>query len=267
MPGLGEAGAEPAERLPAGRLGDAREGARDRLLLLVGTERVEPDAVGLVVAEDLPAELDGGADDLRVMVADVAVQGRAGADAVPAQDLHQPPDADPVAVVALRPGAHRGRISDRAAGLAGDAAAQREEFDVGDDPDRDPRPARPFELWPLVDRHIGKGSIVARLHDRILRSFDCDEHAKDRRPMAELRRVLGASALRDAAVSAADFRRRAALAVSRPRRPGSGGMAPDAAGAGGACRLSAPDPRGRGGPLRPGRGRRRRSAASGSAAG
>jgi len=34
------------------------------------------------MAEDLPAELDRGANDLRVVVADVAVQGRAGADAV-----------------------------------------------------------------------------------------------------------------------------------------------------------------------------------------
>src|SRR6267378_3445839 len=168
MPGLGEAGAEPAGGFLAGHLGDAGKGVGDRLALFVGAEGVEPNAVGPVVAEDLPTELDCGADDLRVVVADVAVQCRAGADAVLAQHIHQPPNADPVAVVALRPGPYRGCVAGRRAGLAGDAAGERKELDIGDDPDRDQSAVGPFELWPLVDRDIGKRTVIARLHGTTL---------------------------------------------------------------------------------------------------
>src|SRR6516162_3590198 len=164
VPGLGEPGAEPAGRFLAGHLGDAGERVGDRLPFFLGAQGVEPHAVGTVVAEDLPAELDRSADDLRVMVADVAVQRRASADAVLAQHIHQPPDADPVAIIALRPGAHRGWVAQLRARLTGDGAAQWKEFNIGDDPDREPGAAGPFELGTLVDRNIGKRAVIARLH-------------------------------------------------------------------------------------------------------
>jgi len=78
------------------------------------------------VAEDLPAELDRRLDDLRMMIADVAVESRAGADAALAHDVHDAPDADPVAVIALRPSAHRGHRRLRRVGAAGNAEGQRE---------------------------------------------------------------------------------------------------------------------------------------------
>src|SRR5262249_53785529 len=160
--GLGKAGAEPAKRLLPGHLGNAREGVGNRLALLVRTQRVEPHAVGPVVAEDLPAELDRGPDDLRMVVADVAVQGRAGADAVLAEHIHPPPDADPVAVITLRPRPHRGRIPGGRARERGNAAGERKELDVGDDPECQARATRPLELWAVPDRGVRKRAIVTR---------------------------------------------------------------------------------------------------------
>src|SRR5204862_7539212 len=101
-------------------------------------------------------------------VTDIAVQGRAGADAVFAQHIHQPPNADPVAVIALRPGAHRGCVAGWRPGLPGDAAGERKELDIGNHPDREASAAGPFELWPLVNRDIGKRTVVARLHSTAL---------------------------------------------------------------------------------------------------
>src|SRR5262252_208366 len=222
VPSLGETGAEPTDRLLAGHLGDARESVRNRLSLLAGSELVEPYAVGAVVAKDLPAELHRRPHNLWVMVADVAVEGRAGADAVLAEHIHQPPDADAIAVVALRPGAHRGRVADGRAGIRGDAAAEWEEFDIGDNPECDPGAAGPFELWPILDRNIRKRAVVARFHGTasIHRlSFADDQHAKDRDGMAALRGTVGSRAVRDAALPPEHLCRRAALALSRPRWP------------------------------------------------
>src|SRR6516162_3905042 len=143
----------------------------DRLAFFLRAQSVEPYAVGPVVAEDLPAELDRRPDDLRVVVADVAVQCRAGADAVLAQHIHQPPDADPIAIVALRPGAYRRRIARRGAGLTGDAAGERKELDIGDDPEREPGAAGPFELGTVFDRDVGERAVVARLHGTFLREL------------------------------------------------------------------------------------------------
>src|SRR5262249_21758040 len=159
-----ETRAEPTDRLFAGHLGDAGERVGDRLAFFLWAQCVEPHAVSPVVAEDLPAELDRGAHDLRVLVADVAVQCRAGPNAVLAQHIHRPPDAAPVAVVGWRPGAHRGRIAGWRPGLAGDTAGERKELDIGDDPDRQPGATRPFELGAVLDRNIGERAVIARLH-------------------------------------------------------------------------------------------------------
>ena len=138
------------------------------LALLVAAQLVEPYAVCLIMPEDLPAELDCRPDDLRVVVANIAVEGRAAPDAVFAQHIHQPPNADPVAIVALGPGTHRWRIAWRRPGVAGDAAGERKEFDIGDDPDRDEGAAGPLEFWPAVDRGIRKRAVIARLHGTFL---------------------------------------------------------------------------------------------------
>ena len=164
VPCFGEARAEPAPRLLAGQCRDLGQRAGNRLPLLLRLHLIEPQGIGLVVAEDLPAQFDRGFDDLRVVIADVAVQGRAGADPVFLQHIHDPPDADAVAVIALRPGAHRGNRRLARIGASRDAAGQREEFDVGDDPDREAGAVGPIELWPVVDRGIGERAVIARFH-------------------------------------------------------------------------------------------------------
>src|SRR2546421_7162969 len=69
-----------------------------------------PSQVSLVMADPFPAEFAALLDDFRVMVAHLAVQRGAGADAVATQYLHQPPDADAVAVITHRPVAHVGDL-------------------------------------------------------------------------------------------------------------------------------------------------------------
>ena len=164
VPGLGEPAAEPARRLFAGHLGDARQGAVDCFALLYRAQRIEPHAVGLVVAEDFPAKLDRGANNLGMMVTNVAIQRRAGADAMLAEQIHESPDANAVAVIALRPSADRWRVAGRRSGIRWDPAGQRKELDIGNDPDGEPGIVWPGQLWPVLDRNIGKRSIILWLH-------------------------------------------------------------------------------------------------------
>ena len=106
VPGLGQAGAEPADRALARRSLDAVDRCPDSVALLLRIHFGQPQRVGLVMADQLPAEPQGLLDDLRVMIADLAVERGAGADAVSRQDFHDPPDADSIAIVAHRPVAH-----------------------------------------------------------------------------------------------------------------------------------------------------------------
>jgi hypothetical protein len=72
-----------------------------RLALLRGIHFGQPQRIGPIMADQLPAKPAGFLDDLRVMVADLAVQAP-----MPCQNLHQAPDADAVAIVAHCPVAH-----------------------------------------------------------------------------------------------------------------------------------------------------------------
>ena len=78
--------ARPAPSQPTGRLPDALSMrsivARIGVALLRRVHLGQPQRVGLVVADQLPAEPEGFLDDLRVMIADLAVERGAGADAV-----------------------------------------------------------------------------------------------------------------------------------------------------------------------------------------
>ena len=91
-----------------------------------------------------PGEPPGLLDDLRMVIAELAVQRGAGADAVTAQHLHDPPDADPVAVIAHRPVAHvrdpRVLARHPLVLIARHHVIEPEELDVRIDPKRDPAP-------------------------------------------------------------------------------------------------------------------------------
>ena len=60
---------------------------------------------------ELPAEFDRVLDDLRVVIADIAVDRRGGAYAMLGQHIHDAENTDAVAVIALTPGAHRRRVA------------------------------------------------------------------------------------------------------------------------------------------------------------
>src|SRR5262249_42798084 len=102
-------------------------------------------------------------DDARVLGAQLAVERDGAARAMARHHLHQPEDADAIAVVARRPDGNVWRLA-AAAGRRGDLLVEREELDVGDDPDRDPRAVRPLAFGPVDHGGIGKRTVAARLH-------------------------------------------------------------------------------------------------------
>src|SRR5258707_379047 len=77
--------------------------------LLAGRRLVEAARVALAVPHPLPAELVALIDDLRMVHAEIAVERDGGAVAMTLEHLHQAEHADPVAVIARRPGRNVGR--------------------------------------------------------------------------------------------------------------------------------------------------------------
>src|SRR6516164_10713870 len=118
--------------------------------------------------DQLPAEPAGFLNNLRVMVANLAIERGAGAYAMAGQNFHDPPDANAVAIVAHRPVAH---VRDVGAVtryplvlISRHHVVQSKEFDVGIDPQRDPRVVRPSQLRAASDRDIGERTITTRYH-------------------------------------------------------------------------------------------------------
>src|SRR5437870_5457832 len=99
------------------------------------------------MADQFPAEPTCLLDDLWMVIAHFAVERGAGTDAVAGQNLDDPPDADPVAVIPHRPVAH---VRDPGV-LAGDPLVEvsrhdivePEELDIRIDPQRNPGAAGP----------------------------------------------------------------------------------------------------------------------------
>src|SRR5262249_48330607 len=120
------------------------------------------------MADQLPTEPAGLLDDLRVMVANLAVERGAGADTVAGQNLHDPPDADPVAVIPHGPVAHvrdPGVLArDPLVEVAGHHIVESEELDIRIDPQRHPGVARPGQLGAAGDRHIHERTVTPRSH-------------------------------------------------------------------------------------------------------
>ncbi len=85
--------------------------------------------------------------DARIEAADLGVERHRAADAVLGQHLHDPPHADPIAVVAARMVADVRRLI---------ADLDMEVLDIGDHPHRNPRAVRPDYARPVDDGLIGK---------------------------------------------------------------------------------------------------------------
>src|SRR5262245_56946989 len=111
-----------------------------------------------------PMSLLAFLDDFRMMDADVAVERDGGAHAVAIEDLHQSEYSDAVAIVAHRPDRNIGNF-------AGPQTArprlEREEFNIGNDPEGNVRAARPFETRSPDDRRIREGTVGTGFHDVI----------------------------------------------------------------------------------------------------
>ena len=114
------------------------------------------------MAHELPPKIGPGFDDLGVNVADLTVEGGGGSDPVFRQYLHDAPNPDSVAVVALRPAPDIGVLGVGFGPfvlVAGNALIEGEELDVGDDPEGQTGTARPAQLGALGDRRVRKGPI------------------------------------------------------------------------------------------------------------
>src|SRR5262245_28555770 len=160
-PGFLQPRAEPADRALAAGLRNGVECGADDLRLLLGRHLVEATRIALVVAHPFPAPLLAFLDDLRMVQADVAVECDGAADLVAVEHLHQPEHADAVAVIAHRPDRD---VRDLARREAARARLEREELDVGNDPQRDPRAVGPFEPRTANDRRVRKRPVRTRLH-------------------------------------------------------------------------------------------------------
>src|ERR1700755_2629149 len=101
-----------------------------------------------------PFSSRAGLDDLRVFDSDIRIEQHAGPDAMPVEDLRQPPDANPGAIappaVVQRIGYQgRGRVIE-----AGRGAAEKKMLDVEPDVERDPGAGRLVDRLLLDDRAV-----------------------------------------------------------------------------------------------------------------
>ena len=121
----------------------------------------------MAVAHELPPKIGPGFDNLGVNVADLTVERGGGPDPVFCQYLHDAPNPDTVAVVALRPAPDIGVLGVGFGPfvlVAGNALIEGEELDVGYDPEGQTGTARPAQLGALGDRRVRKGSVDVFFH-------------------------------------------------------------------------------------------------------
>src|SRR6185295_16140322 len=98
--------------------------------------------------------------DLRVVVADAAVQQDGGGQLQLVEDLEQPPVADPVAVVA--PGEVTRGLLAAADRIHPQPSAEREMLDIERDVEGEPLASRPAVVFPLDDRRIGVSAMAGK---------------------------------------------------------------------------------------------------------
>jgi hypothetical protein len=154
---------------PAARAGDRVDRRADDLGLFFGRHFVEATGVALIVSHPFPAALLALLDDFRMVDADIAVECDGRANPVAIENLHEPENADPVAVVAHRPDRNVGNL---AGAEAARARLEREEFNIGHHPQCHACTARPVETWPSDDRRVWKGTVGTGFHETRTRAVD-----------------------------------------------------------------------------------------------
>src|SRR5262249_36924974 len=116
--------------------------------------------IGAAVPEHVVATGFDLFDDLRVVIADAAVQQDRGGQLEFVEDFKQPPIADPVAVIA--PGEVARGLLAAANGIHPQPGAEREMLDVKRDIEGEPLAARPSVVLPLDDRRVGVAGMAGK---------------------------------------------------------------------------------------------------------
>ena len=130
--------------------------------LVVLPQRLQVLGIGAAVPDHVVAALFDLLDDVRVVVADRAVEKNGGRKLQLVEDLEQAPVADPVAVVAPGPVA-RGLRAAAVVRVHAEAGAEREMLDVEGDVEREPLAPGPGVVPPLGDRQELVASVTWQL--------------------------------------------------------------------------------------------------------
>ena len=129
--------------------------------------------IGAAMTENVIAARFDLFDELRVMVANTAVQENRRRQFQIVQDFEQAPISDPVAVIA--PGEVACGLLAAAIGrIHPDPGAEREMFDVQRHIERQPLPVRPGVVWPVDDRRIGIARMTWKLQHHLFSALRAD---------------------------------------------------------------------------------------------
>ena len=140
----------------------------NRARLVVLPHSAQQLGIGAAMAEHVVAAGFDLFHDLRVVVADAAVQKDGGGQLELVEDLEQPPVADPVAVVA--PGEVARGLLGAADRIHPQPGAEREMLDVERDVEGEPLASRPVVVFPLDDGRIGVSAMAGKFqHGCVLR--------------------------------------------------------------------------------------------------
>ncbi len=169
--GLGQAGAEPADRLLAGKALDDADRALDHRALVV--DPVDRHLL-VGVAHELPAGVAALAGDALVILADPRVDRHGRTDAEPAVQVEKAPHADPHAVFVPGPVRHVGQqylAGRRRQDLPRHRPRDVPDFEIDDRPDDDAGAARQTQRGAIDDRR--KRRAVARDHPSTYPCWPC----------------------------------------------------------------------------------------------
>ena len=157
--------AHPAGRPHADVLLDHLGAFRDRARLVMLPHRAQHLGIGAAVPEHVVAARLDLLDDLRIVMADAAVEQDRRRQLQLVEDLEQPPVADAVAVVA--PGEiARGLRAGAVARVHADAGAEGEVLDVERNVEGQPLALRPAVIGPRRDRRIVIAVVAGKLQHR-----------------------------------------------------------------------------------------------------
>src|SRR5690606_22973633 len=121
---------------------------------------VEHARIAFAMPHELPLQVHSSLDNVRMLTAEIRIKRNRPPDAELRHSFRHPEYAHTISIVALRP---RGDVRNLGR-FAGYSLVQREELDIGHEPNGYPSAIRPFERRSVGEGGIGKGSVVLRVH-------------------------------------------------------------------------------------------------------